>query len=304
MSITARPSESEKKLAPAEISADSSESGRDPTHLSTTVIEARGGWRLVDWKELYDYSDLFQFLVWRSIKVRYAQSALGIGWAVIQPLFTMVVFTIIFGRLAHMKSDGVPYAVFSFTALVPWTYFANSLTEGTASLINNASMLSKVYFPRLILPLAAVMAKLVDFSIALVMLAALLVWYQIVPTRGLVMLPLLVLLMVVAAAGLSLWLTALAVQYRDVNYAMTFLVQLLMYSTPVLYPVSLVPERYHLLYAINPMVGVIEGFRAAFLGTRPMPFDLLSVGTVTASVVAITGIFYFRRREKIFADVV
>ncbi len=267
------------------------------------VIEPRSGWRLVDWKELLQYRDLFAFLVWRSVKVRYAQSALGVGWAVIQPLFSMIVFTIVFGRLAGIDSEGVPYAVFSFTALVPWTYFANALTEGTQSLVANANMLSKVYFPRLVLPLSAVLAKLVDFSIAMLLLFALMAYYRTPPTAGVLALPLLVALMMLTAAGLGLWLTALAVQYRDVNYAMNFVVQLLMYAAPVVYPTSLIPERYQYLYALNPMVGVIEGFRAALLGTRPMPWAFLALGTVTALAVAITGTLYFRNREKLFADV-
>ena len=271
--------------------------------IPITIIQPRTGWQLVDWKELHAYRDLFFFLVWRSVRVRYAQSTLGIGWAVIQPLFSMLVFTVVFGKLARIESDGVPYAVFSFAALVPWTYFANALTEGTASLVSNANMLSKVYFPRLILPLSAVVAKLVDFAISLVLLAALMAWYQVVPTAGILLLPALVLLMMLTAAGLGLWLTALAVQYRDVNYAMSFVVQLLMYAAPVVYPASLIPERYQLLYALNPMVGVIEGFRAALLGTRPMPYDFLALGTAVAVAVALTGALYVRRREPLFADV-
>jgi lipopolysaccharide transport system permease protein len=274
-----------------------------PTNPSVVIIEPRSGWRLVDWRELRDYRDLFYFLVWRNIKVRYAQSAIGIGWAVIQPLFYMVVFTVVFGRLARIDSDGVPYAIFAFAALVPWTYFANAVSEGTASLIGNAGMISKIYFPRLILPMSLVIARLVDFAIALVILAVLLLWYGMVPNWGILALPLLILLMVLTAAGLGLWLTALAVQYRDVNYAIGFGMQLLMYAAPVVYPASLVPERYQLFYAINPMVGVIEGFRAALLGTRNMPWDFIAVGALTAVTVAISGMFYFRRKEQIFADV-
>lgn len=281
-------------------------------YLVVTIIQPRTGWRLVDWKELCQYRDLYFFLVWRSIKVRYAQSAIGIGWAVIQPVFSMLVFSLVFGKLAKIDSDGAPYAVFSFAALVPWTYFANALTDGTASLVSNASMISKVYFPRLILPLAAVAAKLVDFSIAMLVLAGLMAWYRIVPTAGVLLLPALVLLMILTAAGLGAWLTALAVQYRDVQHAMGFVVQLLMYAAPVVYPASLIPERYELLgrtinpqllYAINPMVGVIEGFRATLLGTRPIPWDFLAIGTTTALAVAVTGLLYFRRREHLFADV-
>jgi lipopolysaccharide transport system permease protein len=273
------------------------------TSTATIVIEPRSGWRLVDWKELAEYRDLFFFLVWRNIKVRYAQSAIGIGWAVIQPLFYMAVFTVVFGRLARIESDGAPYSAFAFVALVPWTYFANAVSEGAASLVGNANMISKIYFPRLILPLSLVAARLVDFAIALVLLAVLLGWYRIVPGPAVLIVPLLVILMVVTAAGLGLWLTALAVQYRDVNYATTFAMQLFMYATPVVYPASLVPAPFRQLYAINPMVGVIEGFRAALLGTRNVPWDLIGIGTVMAALIAISGLFYFRRKEQIFADV-
>ena len=270
---------------------------------TVTVIEPRSGWRLIDWKELGEYSDLFFFLTWRHIKVRYAQSAIGIGWAVVQPLFYMLVFTVVFGRLARIQSDGAPYAVFAFTALVPWTYFANAVSEGAASLIVNADMISKIYFPRLILPMSIVVARLADFAIALVILAALMAWYHIIPGERIAILPLLILLMVFTAAGLGLWLAALAVQYRDVNYATTFGMQLLMYAAPVVYPVSLVPADVQMLYAVNPMVGVIEGFRAALLETRPVPWDFIAIGSVTALVVAVSGAFYFRRKEQIFADV-
>ena len=270
---------------------------------TVTVIEPRSGWRLIDWKELGEYSDLFFFLTWRHIKVRYAQSAIGIGWAVVQPLFYMLVFTVVFGRLARIQSDGAPYAVFAFTALVPWTYFANAVSEGAASLIVNADMISKIYFPRLILPMSIVVARLADFAIALVILAALMAWYHIIPGERIAILPLLILLMVFTAAGLGLWLAALAVQYRDVNYATTFGMQLLMYAAPVVYPVSLVPANVQMLYAVNPMVGVIEGFRAVLLETRPVPWDFIAIGSVTALIVAVSGAFYFRRKEQIFADV-
>ena len=274
-----------------------------PMAETVTVIEPRSGWRLIDWKELGEYSDLFFFLTWRHIKVRYAQSAIGIGWAVVQPLFYMLVFTVVFGRLARIQSDGAPYAVFAFTALVPWTYFANAVSEGAASLIVNANMISKIYFPRLILPMSIVVARLADFAIALVILAALMAWYHIIPGERIAILPLLILLMVFTAAGLGLWLAALAVQYRDVNYATTFGMQLLMYAAPVVYPVSLVPADVQMLYAVNPMVGVIEGFRAVLLETRPVPWDFIAIGSVTALIVAVSGAFYFRRMEQIFADV-
>lgn len=269
-----------------------------------TVIEPSSGWQMIDWRDIRRYRDLFYFLVWRDVKARYAQSVLGIGWAVVQPVFSMIVFTIIFGNLAGISSDGVPYAIFNYAALVPWTYFSGALTGSSSSLVNNAGMLSKVYFPRLIIPMTPVLAKLIDFAIALLLLFGLMVYFQIVPTLWTLTLPFLVLLMILTAAGMGMWLTALGVQYRDVKYAMGFAVQLLMYAAPVVYPVSLIPEQYRLLYGLNPMAGVIEGFRAALLGTRPMPWDLLAVGTLTAVVIAVTGALYFRRMERIFADVV
>lgn len=271
--------------------------------IPITIIEPKSGWRLVDWRELFDYRDLFLFLTWRHIKVQYAQSTLGIGWAIIQPLFSMIVFTIVFGSLAGVASDGVPYAVFSFAALVPWTYFANAVTEGTNSLVSNTNMLTKVYFPRLVLPLSAVLAKLVDFTIGMLLLFVLMAWFGVVPTWGILALPILVLLMMLTAAGLGMWMTALAVQYRDVKYGLNFAVQLMMYAAPVVYPTSLIPERWQLAYALDPMVGVIEGFRSALLGTCEMPWDLLAVGGVSALAIALSGCLYFRSKERLFADV-
>lgn len=272
-------------------------------NLRVTVIESHTGWRGIDWKELYEYKDLFTFLIWRNIKVRYAQSAIGIGWAVLQPVASMLVFTVIFGNLVGVESDGSAYGVFAFVALVPWTYFANCLTEGTASMVTNAHIVSKIYFPRLIMPLAIIGARMVDFLIAMVILALLLLFNGIVPNAGILMLPFLVVILTMSAAGLSLWLTALAIQYRDIQYGMTFGVQLLMYAAPVVYPASLIPERYQLLYALNPMVGVIEGFRAALLSTRAMPWDFIAIGTVVAIVLFTSGMLYFRRKEHVFADV-
>lgn len=267
------------------------------------IIEPRKGWQFIDWKELVEYRDLFYFLVWRSIRVRYAQSMIGVGWAVIQPFFSMIVFTIVFGRLANIGSDGAPYAVFSFVALVPWTYFANAVTEGTNSLVAESNMISKVYFPRILLPMSAVCAKLVDFGISLALLFVLLLFYQIAPTWGVLALPLLIIMMMLTAIGIGTWLTALAIQYRDVNYAIGFVVQLLMYAAPVVYPASLIPAGWRWLYALNPMVGVIEGFRSALLGTNPMPWGYIVLGFVVATGLSVTGAFYFRFKERIFADV-
>jgi lipopolysaccharide transport system permease protein len=267
------------------------------------VIEPRRGLKWVDWKELVEYRDLFFFMVWRNVRTRYAQSALGVGWALIQPLFSMLVFTVIFGRLAKVDSNGVPYAIFSFAALVPWTYFSNAVTEGASSLVANANMLKKVYFPRVLLPLAALVARAVDFAIAFVFLVILMLWFRVVPTWNVVALPLLVLILVFTASGLGLWLTAMAIQYRDVAYAMNFVVQLLMYAAPVVYPTTLIPERYQAWYALNPMVGVIEGFRSALLGTIPMPWHWILIGAVTSSLLMASGLLYFRGRERFFADV-
>lgn len=267
------------------------------------IIERRKGLKFIDWKELKEYRDLFYFLIWRSIRIRYAQSMLGVGWAIIQPFFSMIVFTIVFGKLAKIDSDGAPYALFSFAALVPWTYFSNAVTESTNSLVAEANMISKVYFPRIILPMSAVFAKLLDFFIALLLLCILMLFFLQSPTWGVLALPLLIVMMMLTAAGIGTWLTALAIQYRDIKYGMTFAVQLLMYAAPVVYPASLIPDGWRWFYALNPMVGVIEGFRSALLGTNPMPWGYIAIGFVVALFLAVTGAYYFRFKEKIFADV-
>jgi lipopolysaccharide transport system permease protein len=254
--------------------------------------------------ELRQYGELFFFLVWRDIKARYAQSVLGIGWAIVQPVMSMLVFTVIFGGLANISSDGIPYPIFSYSALVAWTYFSNALSDSTTSLVTHKAMVEKIYFPRMILPASAVLGRLVDFGIAFVLLIGLMVWYSIVPTIWALGLPLLILMMMATATGLGMWLGALAVQYRDVKHAMSFGIQLLMYAAPVVYPVSYIPDQYRLLYALNPMVGVIEGFRASLLGSTAMPWDLIGVGAVGATVILVGGATYFRRKEHVFADVV
>jgi lipopolysaccharide transport system permease protein len=268
------------------------------------VIDSDTREKLVDWKELWRYRDLFYFLIWRDIKTRYAQSVLGIGWAIIQPVFSMVIFTVVFGNLAKVSSDGVPYAIFSYAALVPWTYFSSALTGATSSLVASSNMITKVYFPRLVLPIAPVFGKIIDFAIAMVILAGFMLYFQIAPSIWALFLPYLILLMILAASGIGMWLTAMAVQYRDIRYAMNLVVTLLMYAAPVVYPASSVPENWRIIYAINPMVGVIEGFRASLLQTTLMPWDFIWVGTISALVLFFSGLVYFRRMEKIFADVV
>lgn len=267
------------------------------------IIEPKKGWQFIDIKELIRYKDLLFFLVVRGIKARYAQSVLGVGWAIIQPLFQTLVFTVIFGNLAKVSSDGLPYAVFSFTAMVPWTYFQGTLKDSANSLVANAGMISKVYFPRLVLPLSAAFNKLLDFLIASVILAGFLIYYQMVPNWTIVYLPLLLLILIMSSLGIGMWLSAMAVQYRDIKHVNTFLVQLLMYGTPVIYSTSEIPLQYQNWYALNPMVGVIEGFRSIFLGTMEFPMTWVGIGFVVSVVLFLTGSLYFRKMERIFADV-
>ncbi|MFN7734471.1 MAG: ABC transporter permease [Pirellula sp.] len=274
-----------------------------PSHEQVVVIEPKPGWRLIDFSELYGYRDMLRFLTWRSIKVLYAQSAIGIGWAILQPLFTMIIFTVVFGWFAKIDSEGVPYSLFSLAALVPWTYFSNAILEAGNSLVSQAQMVSKVYFPRIILPLAGVLAKLVDFGIAFVMFLGLMLFYGVTPSSNVWVLPLLVGVMVISAMGIGTWLTAMAIQYRDVKHALTFIIQLLMYSSPVIYSAAIIPKRWQMLYAVNPMVGVIEGFRSALLGTGPMPWDLIGIGALSSLFLLVTGLLYFRKQERLFADV-
>jgi lipopolysaccharide transport system permease protein len=270
--------------------------------MNKVIIEASQGWKLVDFKELWRYKDLLYFLTVRGIKARYAQSILGIGWAIIQPLFTTIVFTVVFGGLAKVDSDGMPYILFSYLALWPWSYFSGTLSESANSLVANAGMITKVYFPRLILPLAAIFSKLLDFGISFLVLLGLLIYYQVLPGWELIFLPLLLIQLLMCSLGIGMILSAMAVQYRDVKYALGFIVQLLLYGAPVVYSTSAVPEQYQTLFSLNPMVGVIEGIRAMFLD-RPMPWEWIWPGTFLSVILFVFGLFYFRRMEKVFADV-
>ena len=271
--------------------------------LPVVVIEARSGWRLFDWREIVEYRDLLYFLVLRDVTVLYKQTVLGIAWAVLTPFFTMVVFSVIFGKLLHVSSDGVPYPVFSYAALLPWTYFANALTGATNSLVAGTGIFTKVYFPRVFIPLVPIFSKLVDFGIAFLMLIGMMLWFRVVPTWNIVFLPVPILLMILTASGIGMWLAALAIQYRDIRYAMSFLIQILMYAAPVVWPVSKIPEAWKLWYGLYPMAGVIEGFRSALLGTGPMPWSLLGMGAISATLCFVVGALYFRKTERIFADV-
>jgi|TARA_B100001750_G_scaffold65014_2_gene51668 lipopolysaccharide transport system permease protein len=268
-----------------------------------TVVKPRNTWDILTIRDLWEYRDMLLYLVLRDIKARYTQSVLGIGWAVLQPLFLMIVFTVIFGKLVKINTNGMDYAVFSYTALVPWAYFSNSLMLSTGSLIQNSNLLSKVFFPRIVLPMSTVLSTLVDFFIAFILVIVLMIWYQVTPTLWVLFLPVLLLLMVVLSVSLGSLFTALAIQYRDVRHGISFLVQGMMYASPVVYPVSIIPDKYRLIYGLNPMAGVIEGFRSALLGATPMPWDLIIVGTIVTLVLAVIGLTYFKFTERIFADV-
>ena len=272
--------------------------------LRRPVLISADRWRFAPkMRELWPYRELFYFLIWRDIKVRYAQSVLGIGWAVIQPIVPMVIFSVVFGRVAKISSDGAPYTLFAYAGLVPWTYFSNALADSSGSLVKEVNLLSKIYFPRLLIPLTSVLARLIDLVISFVFLFVLMAWYQVVPTPAILFLPVLIVLTTVIASGLGLWLGALALQYRDIRYAVPFAIQFALYAAPVVYPTSLIPLQYRYLYAVNPMVGVIEGSRACLLGLTPIPWDLIAIASVSATVLAWAGTLYFLRKEPVFADV-
>ena len=271
---------------------------------AVTVIAPSRRWVRLRLSELWAYRELLGFLVWRDLKVRYKQTALGVLWAVIQPFFAMVVFSIFFGKLAQMPSDGVPYPVFAYCGLLPWQFFAHALTESGNSLVASQNLITKVYFPRLVIPLAAVLAGTVDFGIAFIILIAMMVAFHVVPTPAVVTLPLFLLLALATALAVGLWLSALNVRYRDVRYTIPFLTQFWLFATPVVYPSSLVPEPWRALYGLNPMAGVVEGFRWALLGNAPAPGPLLAVSIAVVVVLLISGLSYFHQTERTFADVI
>jgi lipopolysaccharide transport system permease protein len=269
----------------------------------TTIIEARSDWRLFDWGEMLKYRDLLYFLVLRDVTVLYKQTVLGIAWAILTPFFSMFVFTIIFGMMLKVPSDGRPYALFSFAALVPWTYFSQSLVGATNSLVQSTNLFTKVYFPRMFVPIVPVFSKLVDFCVAFVMLAILMACYRVAPSFNIVFLPMLLVMMMLTSAGIGMFLAALAIKYRDVRHAISVVVQILMYAAPVVWPVSKIPQGLRLWYGLYPMAGVIEGFRAALLNTGPMPWALIGMGSITATFSFVFGALYFRRTERFFVDV-
>ncbi len=273
-----------------------------PEATRTLRIAPSEGWVALRLAELWDYRELLFFLVWRDIKVRYKQTALGAAWAVIQPFFTMIVFSLFFGRLAKVPSDNIPYPIFSYAALVPWMFFANGLSEASNSLVSSSNLIKKIYFPRLAIPIATVLAGVVDFVIAFVVLLVMMLYYGIVPTVNTLWLPLFLLLALTTALGTGLWLSAMNVKFRDVRYVVPFIVQFWLFATPIAYPSSLLPEPWRTLYGLNPMVGVVEGFRWALLGTATAPGLIIALSASMSVVILISGAFYFRRMEKMFAD--
>lgn len=277
---------------------------RQQQTFTTLRLQPSRGWVSLKLGELWAYRELLYFLVWRDIKVRYKQTALGAAWAIIQPFFTMVIFSLFFGKLAGMPSDGIPYPIFAYAALVPWTFFANGLSESSTSLVGSANLIKKIYFPRLAIPIATVLAGIVDFLIALSVLIAMMVYYRITPTANMLWLPLFLLLALVTSLGVGLWLSAMNVKFRDVRYIVPFIIQGWLFATPIAYPSSLLPEPWRTLYGLNPMVGVVEGFRWALLNTDTAPTPAIALSALAALVILVGGAFYFRRMEKTFADVV
>jgi lipopolysaccharide transport system permease protein len=272
--------------------------------LRLLTIRPPRGWSPLHLKELWEYRELAYFLTWRDIKVRYKQTALGAVWAIIQPLFMMAVFSLFFGRLGKLPSEGLPYTVFTLTALLPWQLFAYALNESSSSLVANERLITKVYFPRLVVPISAVLSGLVDFGISFVVLLAMMGYYRIAPTRAILTLPLFILLAIVTALGVGLWLSALNVRYRDVRYTLSFIIQFWLFATPVAYSIELVPARWRALYGLNPMAGVVEGFRWALLGKGEAPGPMFAVSVATVVLILVGGLFYFRRMEDGFADVI
>jgi len=282
------------------------DSDASPALTDTPVIriEASRGWVSLKLRELWEYRELSYFLIWRDIKVRYKQTVLGAAWAIIQPFFTMVVFSLFFGQLAKIPSDGIPYPIFSYAALVPWTFFANGLGKASNSLVGSSNLIKKVYFPRLAIPIASVLSGIIDFVLSFIILIGLMLYYGITPTANVVWLPFLLALSFIIALGVSLWLSALNVQFRDVQYIIPFITQLWLFATPIAYPSSILPYKWKTLYAMNPMVGVVEGFRWALLGTDTAPGPIIIVSSLVALLLLVSGALYFRRLEKTFADVV
>jgi lipopolysaccharide transport system permease protein len=275
----------------------------DMNSVPTLIIRPSSGWVPINFRDLWVYRELLYFLTWREVKVRYKQTLLGFVWAILQPFFMMVVFSLFFGNLAKVPSEGVPYPLFSYTALLPWTLFAEGLNRSSMSMVSNTNLIQKVYCPRLILPISGILSPLVDFAIAFVILIGLMFYYGYPPTIEVLWLPVFIILALMTSLGVGLWFSAINVKYRDVRYVIPFLTQLWLFASPVVYSASLLPKAYQTIYGLNPMAGVIEGFRWALLGTEP-PGSLIAISVIAVLVILISGLFYFRRNERTFADVI
>jgi lipopolysaccharide transport system permease protein len=278
--------------------------GRNVSDVPFVKIEPSRGWFSLNLRELWTYRELLYFLVWRDVKVRYKQTAIGAAWAVLQPFLTMVIFGMVFKKFANVPSDGLPYSIFAYTALLPWSLFAGAVNRSSLSIVGQANVISKVYFPRLIVPLSATLAGLVDFAVAFILLIGMMIWYGIVPNWGILALPLFLLFAVTTALAIGLWLSALNVKYRDVTHAIPFVIQIWLFASPIAYPVILVPEKWRLLYSLNPLVGVIEGFRWALLGKQSPDFGVMAISALAVITLLFTGLIYFKRMERTFADIV
>jgi lipopolysaccharide transport system permease protein len=275
----------------------------DKNSDTVTILSQNKGWTIFDLKELKEYRDLFFFLIWRDIKALYAQTILGFAWAILNPLIQILIFSIIFGKVAKVPTDGIPYTLFSAVAIIPWAYMSDAMMKSSSSLVSGSAMLGKIYFPRILFPLTPVLAKLVDFGISLILLVAIIIYYQVPLTQNLILLPILIFLMVAVPTAIGLWLSALAIRYRDVKFAMPFVLRMLIYTAPILYSASSIPENYRLLYSLNPLVGVIEGFRSCLLGT-PIEYEYIIPGVITTIIILISGAVYFKKMESIFVDVI
>jgi lipopolysaccharide transport system permease protein len=274
------------------------------TDLPVIRIVPSTSWLALRLRELWEYRELLYFFVWRDVKVRYKQTAIGAAWSIIQPLLTMITFTLVFDKFAKIPSDGLPYPVFSYAALLPWNYFAKCLNASIGSVVGNANLITKVYFPRLLLPISATLSGIIDFAISFIFLLVMMAWYGIVPTWGTLLLPCFILLTILTALSVGLWLAVLNVRFRDVGQATAFFIQIWLFASPVAYPVSVVPEKWRALYSLNPMVGVIEGFRWALLGKQMPETTPIAIGIAVALLLLVGGIVFFKRMEKTFADIV
>ena len=270
---------------------------------SVTFIKPKSGWQVINIRELIAYRDLFYFLVWRNIKVMYAQTILGFSWAILHPLIQIVIFTIIFGKVAKVPTDGIPYILFSSVAIIPWSYMSKSMVGASQSLVTGQYMLGKIYFPRLLYPLTAVLSNLVSFGISMLIILGIVIYYRIVPTWNILLFPVLVLIMMSISTGIGMWLSAMAIRFRDVKHAMGFAIRMLMYTAPIVYSASSIPENYRFIYSLNPVVAVIERYRACLLGL-PVPWPYIWPGTITTAIVLISGALYFKRMERVFVDVI